>query len=68
MTVVAPRLRSWRQRKALTLRELAAHAGVAFTTIHRIESGKPAELRTLRKLAAALGIEPADLMKEDRDS
>lgn len=60
--VLTPRLRTWRERRTLTLRELAATSGVAFSTIHRLETGKPGELRTIRKLAAALGVDPAELM------
>jgi transcriptional regulator with XRE-family HTH domain len=60
-----PRLRYWRERRALTLRELAAQAGVAYATVFRLEHGKDAEMRTLRKLAAALGVEPAELLGDD---
>ena len=48
----------------LLLKELAAKAGVSPVTISRVENGlddpQPA---TTRKLAAALGVEPADLME-----
>src|SRR5712692_2884225 len=61
--VTLARLRSVRQRKALTQQELAEKAGVNRVTIARLEGGvdepRPA---TLRKLAAALGVEPANLM------
>ena len=63
--VLTPRLRMWRQRRTMTLRELAEKAGVAFSTIHRMETGKPAELRTIRKLATALAIEPTELMETE---
>jgi transcriptional regulator with XRE-family HTH domain len=57
-----PRLRKVRIARLLTQMELAAAAGVSFTTINRLERGDlPAELRTVRKLAAALGVEPAAL-------
>ena len=60
-----PRLRYWRERKALSLRELAALAGVAYRTVWRLENGYQAEGRTIRKLAAALDIEPHELMEGD---
>ncbi len=53
-----PRLRYWRDYRALTLRELAAQAGVAYRTVWRAENGYPTEARTVRKLAEALGVEP----------
>jgi transcriptional regulator with XRE-family HTH domain len=57
-----PRLRAVRIARLLTQQELARAAGVGFTTINRLERGAaPAELRTVRKLAAALGVEPAAL-------
>jgi DNA-binding XRE family transcriptional regulator len=57
-----PRLRAVRIARLLTQQELARAAGVGFTTVNRLERGDtPAELRTVRKLAAALGVEPAAL-------
>jgi transcriptional regulator with XRE-family HTH domain len=57
-----PRLRAVRIARLLTQQELARAAGVGYTTINRLERGDaPAELRTVRKLAAALGVEPAAL-------
>jgi DNA-binding XRE family transcriptional regulator len=54
-----PRLRAARLRAFLTQEELAAEAGVHAATIVRLEKGSsPAELPTVRKLAAALGVEP----------
>jgi transcriptional regulator with XRE-family HTH domain len=60
-----PGLRRQRLAHALTQEELAKRAGVGRTTIARIEGGgKPAETRTLRKLAEALGVEPRALLKD----
>jgi transcriptional regulator with XRE-family HTH domain len=57
-----PRLRAVRIARLLTQKELAAVSGVSFTTINRLERGDvPAELRTIRKLAAALGVAPVAL-------
>ena len=60
------RLRELRLRAALTQLELAERAGVARTTIVRLEQGDPNVLpTTLRKLARALKVRPTDLW-EDR--
>lgn len=57
-----PHLRTIRERKLLTIRELATAAGVSPNTVFRIEQGRPAELRTIRKLAAALGVSGEELL------
>jgi transcriptional regulator with XRE-family HTH domain len=58
------KLRELRQRRVLTLRELEARSGVSYNTIWRLENGKGgAQPRTIRKLAAALGVEPEALIK-----
>lgn len=67
MMALVPRLRRVRERQALTMRELAAQAGVALGTVYRLEHGKPAELPTVRKLAAALGVRPHELMAPEPD-
>ena len=51
-------LRAWRQRRALSQRDLAALSGVGLATIVRIEQGQPARPSTLRKLAQAFGVSP----------
>jgi transcriptional regulator with XRE-family HTH domain len=57
------RLRAVRERAALTQRELAAKAGVTYVQISRIERGAVDPYPgTARKLAAALGVAPSDLM------
>jgi transcriptional regulator with XRE-family HTH domain len=44
--------------------DLAHRAGVHFTTLRRIETGKAdPTLSTLRRLAAALGVKPAELLR-----
>jgi transcriptional regulator with XRE-family HTH domain len=49
----------------MSQRELAAASGVSQTTIYKIEAGKvEARPSTTRKLAAALGVEPKELMGE----
>jgi transcriptional regulator with XRE-family HTH domain len=67
MLAVAPlkeNLREMRRRAALTQGELADKAGVGITTIVRIETGEITEPRvsTLRKLAQALDVSPAELL------
>lgn len=51
------RLREWRERRGLSLRQLAERAGVSFVTLYRIEAGKVSPtVAMLGKLAKALGI------------
>jgi DNA-binding XRE family transcriptional regulator len=56
-------LRDLRMRAAMTQIELAERAGVARTTIVRLEAGDPnASPTTLRKLARALRVKPTELL------
>jgi transcriptional regulator with XRE-family HTH domain len=58
------KLKELRHRRVLTLHELEARSGVAYNTIWRLENGKTgAQPRTIRKLAAALGVEPEELVR-----
>lgn len=58
------RLRELRRERALALRELGELSDVSLQTIWRIEAGRQgAHPRTIRKLAQALGVEPAELVK-----
>jgi transcriptional regulator with XRE-family HTH domain len=56
-------LREWRARCALGMAELAALAGVTKPTIIAIEHGRVRAIkhRTIRRLAAALKVEPWDV-------
>ena len=59
---IGDRLRSARERKVWSQSELAERSGVAKVTITRIESGwsgKRPYPKTLRRLAEALGVDPA---------
>lgn len=58
-----PNLREARQRAAMTQEQLGEAAGVNTITISRLELGQEARLSTIRKLSAALGCKPADLME-----
>ncbi len=44
------------------MQELAAKAGVGIATVARLETGSDGYPATIRKLAKALGVKPADLM------
>ncbi len=56
------RLRELREDRTLSARELADLANVHYNTVLRLENEQGgAQPRTLRKLAAALGVEPREL-------
>ena len=60
------RLKTLRQQRVLTLRELEERSGVAYNTIWHLENGKRgAQPRTLRKLARALSVEPEELVQTE---
>ena len=55
------RLREWRERRGLSVRQLAERAGVAFATVHRIEVERMSPtVALLEKLAEALAIDVRD--------
>ena len=59
-----PGLRPARQRLGLTQRQLASRAGLGQGTVSKLErSERGAYPQTLRKLAVALGVTPADLVE-----
>jgi transcriptional regulator with XRE-family HTH domain len=58
------RLRTLRERAALTQQELAERAGVSRSTVLRLESGQDEPFpRTARRLARALKVKTSDLME-----
>ena len=62
-STLLPGLAKHRRKSGLTQRELGELAGVAHTTVQRLESmSRGAYPQTLRKLALALGVEPAALV------
>jgi transcriptional regulator with XRE-family HTH domain len=63
----APSLFYWRDRRMLTQDQLAQRSGVARSAIARLEAGGSARFSTLRKLAAALEIEPEVLRQPPTD-
>ncbi|MDP9475993.1 MAG: helix-turn-helix domain-containing protein [Actinomycetota bacterium] len=57
------KLKELRRIRVLTLRELEEESGVSYNTIWRLENGhRQARPSTIRRLAAALGVEPAELV------
>jgi transcriptional regulator with XRE-family HTH domain len=67
MEVNVERLKELRRKRVLSLRELEGRSGVSYNTIWRIEDGRQgAHPRTVRRLAAALNVEPSELLKEGR--
>ncbi len=63
--VPIPRLAELRLSRALSQEMLAKRAGVGRATIARIESGDVARFLTVHKLAAALELEAAELLRRD---
>ena len=62
---IGDRLKDLRIRRALTQQELADRASVSSNAINRIELNKAEpHMSTLRKLAKALDVDPAELVGE----
>jgi transcriptional regulator with XRE-family HTH domain len=58
------KLRTLRERRFLSHRDLAKRADVSPTTVLNLEAGRvEAQRRTVRKLAEALGVDPAELVE-----
>lgn len=63
---VGDNLKRLRTLRALTQVELAQRAGVTPATVVRVERNQAEpHMSTLRKLAEALGVDPAELVKGD---
>jgi transcriptional regulator with XRE-family HTH domain len=66
MEIDGEKLRRLRQRKLWLIGDLARESGVHRNLISSYELGKAgAYPDTIRKLAAALGVDPTELLKED---
>ena len=63
-----PSLRYWRTQLAIPQSELAELAHVGIATVQRLEAGGSARLSTIRRLAIALEVTPAQLMSEPPQS
>jgi len=62
---VGERLKALRIRRALTQQELAERAGLSSNALNRIELDKAEpRMSTLRKLAKALDVNPAEIVGE----
>ena len=62
---IGDRLKTLRIRRALTQQELAERAGISSNALNRIELNKAEpHMSTLRKLAKALDVDPAELVGE----
>jgi len=62
MDVDTRKVRKLRQQKGMTTRTLAREAGISTETLNAIEHGRrQVQVRTLQKLARALGVEVKDL-------
>jgi transcriptional regulator with XRE-family HTH domain len=63
---IGKQLRAARERALLTQGELGARAGVQPLTISRIETDKvEPRYRTIRKIAKALDVDPAELLPKE---
>lgn len=58
-----PGLRRCREVRLLSQTELAAKSGIPQPTISKLEGGRAAHGATVRKLAAALEVEPRALLE-----
>jgi transcriptional regulator with XRE-family HTH domain len=66
-SILLPALAAHRRQRGLTQRQLGELAGVAHTTVQRLESlSRGAYPQTLRKLATALGVAPEELLHGER--
>lgn len=63
MKIDGAKVRSAREEKFFSQRELAGMAGINHNTVWRIEGGGSIEVhpRTIRKIAEALSVDPASL-------
>ena len=62
---IGDKVRELRKRALLTQRQLAEKSGIGVNTIVRIERNQvEPHGQTIRKLADALGVRPADLLKD----
>ena len=66
MEKIGKRLRQLRDQRFWSRSELAEKAGVSPATISTLEDDNhPAQRRTIRKIANALGVDPQELVSEE---
>lgn len=54
-------------KQCLSQAELAEHADLGKTTLYRMLEGKAPQLKSIGKLAAALGVEPQEIIKKEEE-
>lgn len=65
---VAARVLAMRTARGMTQQQLASAAGISLATLSMIERGRNRpRIGTLRRIAAALSCDPADLLSEIRE-
>jgi transcriptional regulator with XRE-family HTH domain len=64
VATVARRIAAIRRQRGLTQEQLAEILCTATRNVQRIESGQNLKLETLERVALALGVAPADLLKD----
>lgn len=63
LALVGPRLKSWREKRSMTLAELSEATGISSSTLSRLESGKRApNLELVVPIARALRLELDDIV------
>jgi transcriptional regulator with XRE-family HTH domain len=66
MEVDAKKLKSLREERVLSQRELARLADLTQRTVWRLENGfENAHPQTIRKIAGVLGVKPKELVKKE---
>ncbi len=55
-------LKAWRKHLGMNQKELAAKAGISQPTLSQIENGDNHRDATIEKLAASMGLKPAQLV------
>lgn len=65
VTIDMPKVKEMTYRKLWTWADLAKQAGITQPTIYALQAGRrKASQRTLFKLAAALDVDPSEIIKE----
>lgn len=66
MEVDVEKLKTLREQRVMSIGDLSDKSGIHRNTISRMENGRgKAYTSTIRKLAAALGVEPRELVKAE---
>ena len=63
VALIGPRLRSWREKRSMTLADLSEATGISSSTLSRLEAGKRApNLELVVPIARALRLELDDIV------